>query len=762
MSELTAGWLLEKREVLEQLAAAIAADELDELCDGDFEILPVRLALEGSVAAFIHADHIRTTGDDPLGFIRISGEAAIGADRDLVHEAMTRAVIVVYQRLQQQTRVLEAHLQHERANDWHTVLVPPRAYLGWVERNVDLGKSAFRALLLCGPGRNEAVGELATESSREMRGLALMTRSLMRGSERSSLHDGKLGALREAIRANVPPVPATRQLRVTEVARALDITQDDIYRAETWDYAQWCDEHTSTLSDDQLAILHGDALRRHPLRIFGPAGSGKTLLMQLMALRHLEREPDVHVLYLTHNTAMEERVSRRFITLGGFDSISKGRLMVNTLGRFAADRLALEPHHALENEPDLAKASAFTILSEAISRALERNSKIVTAGPMLSSLTDTEAGRRYFDEYVRVEISSVIKGGGTILERADYTLAEQPTGRLQAALTRRERDVVYDAFEFYETDLKGLGAMDADDIAISMLGRLTTPQWRIQREEFGFDYVFVDEAQLFNDNERRIFGLLTNQRYSHSPVAIALDDAQRLYDPPSSGLALFGLPDVQRVSLHIGHRLSADIARLALFVLAHSTTLYEEHFPDYAGVVLEDGERLGERPPQLITTPPERFARRVNRIVRQMRKDELKHIAIIAHTIPLMERLSMELPPLMGDLHFWVLNERGAEREITHPFTLLSRPELIGGQEFDGVICCGLEAGMVPPRLRRPNAAFEATLEQQALHEMYLCFTRARHQLVVVNSSGTKPTRILELAAQKKYILTADGTAVPQ
>ena len=71
----------------------------------------------------------------------------------------------------------------------------------------------------------------------------------------------------------------------------------------------------------------------------------------------------------------------------------------------------------------------------------------------------------------------------------------------------------------------------------------------------------------------------------------------------------------------------------------------------------------------------------------------------------------------------------------------------MGGQEFDAVVAVGLEQGLVPPRIQN-NDAFAATLEQQALREMYLSFTRARYQLKVVVKRGARPTRVLQEAVK--------------
>ena len=65
------------------------------------------------------------------------------------------------------------------------------------------------------------------------------------------------------------------------------IPERDTYRTANWTYRDWLAED-STLTQVQRRILTSAALDHHPIRILGPGGSGKTLLMELLALRRLE------------------------------------------------------------------------------------------------------------------------------------------------------------------------------------------------------------------------------------------------------------------------------------------------------------------------------------------------------------------------------------------------------------------------------------------------------------------------------------------
>jgi superfamily I DNA/RNA helicase len=751
LSQRTARWLLGKREIVDALSKTIAEGHLAGL-EGEVKQFPIRIVGEGEVVVFSHAEYLTATSDEALGFIRVGGPNSIAEDRDLAPAALALAVAVIDRRLLGQLfEEKDAYFQLDDIR--HAVVLSDatlyrtKLVLGWAEWAALPGVPGPRAMLLCGPGHDDVASDVAAAELRRVHELIRTARALARNRSQTSPAEHAFNQVLAAVRRSVPSSPQPRPFEVTELARRPDLTAEQIAHTERWSYDEWSDAKTSTLSVEQMHILTDDAITRHPLRLFGPAGSGKTLLMQLMAIRRL-RIPRTRVLYITHNASMEARVQERFEILGCVDDITAGRLVIKTLSALAVPMLRLKPSHLIEVDPENAKEVAFQTLHEAVDEAIERNRKIVINSPSLRPLAATATSKRHLVEYVRAEIGFAIKGRGVTLERQDYTNAEGALATLHAVLTTAERNIVYDAFEHYQRRLEAYGVMDADDVALTLLNHLSAPKWKVDRPSEGFDYVFVDEAQLFNDNERRVFSLLTNLSSAHTPVAIALDDAQRLYDPPSGGTALYGLTETQRETLHIGHRLSEPIAQLAFFVIAESTTLYESGFPDYPGIVLREDEVVGKiRLPQLITSS--HFAQRVIRLVKQMFREKMREIAIIAHSAPAFSLLSEKLPESEVDVS--ILTERGAGSISTGPSVILSQPELIGGQEFDCVISCGLEDGLVPPRVSN-NVALAATLEQQALRELYLVFTRARHQLFIVNFRGRSPSPILTRAAQKRYL----------
>lgn len=102
-----------------------------------------------------------------------------------------------------------------------------------------------------------------------------------------------------------------------------------------------------------------------------------------------------------------------------------------------------------------------------------------------------------FAKLVLAEISIAIKGHGYEQDRRRYVESERNLSRFHGILSRSEREFVFALFEWYHREVfEQYGALDPNDIALSLFGSIKTPVWRLRRKNEGFDYIFVDEAQL--------------------------------------------------------------------------------------------------------------------------------------------------------------------------------------------------------------------------------------------------------------------------
>jgi DNA helicase IV len=183
--------------------------------------------------------------------------------------------------------------------------------------------------------------------------------------------------------------------------------------------------------------------------------------------------------------------------------------------------------------------------------------------------------------------------------------------------------------------------------------------------------------------------------------------------------------------------------------------LFGPEFPDFTAVsqsILSDSHPHSGLP-CLIESVDDDLSTTVLKVVLELRKKNLRQIGVVVHSDryfqKILDRLTSDRQPVCH------ITQRGQKLDATMPLIAVSLPRLIGGQEFDAVVAVGIENGLVPPRVHVDGLA--ASLEQQALRELYLSFTRARLRVVIVNSKGSSPSTLLSSAIQDGLLVKQDS-----
>jgi hypothetical protein len=637
------------------------------------------------------------------------------------------------------------------------------------DRDISSGSAVARAVICLGPERGsdsflaaarhdfDLLPQFVQMSNAVIASAPL--RPVAAATHFSTLHDRFVPATasqRQASAAPAVPVP------VLDCEQKVDVA----FTTADWTYDQWI-APTSPLTTTQRRILESDIADRQPLRIAGAAGSGKTLLMMLLAIRKLrsaeQQESPLRVLYIVHNAAMQEKVWVRFITLDAgvfLESVGERTLDVKTLFEYSRDILQVESGAVYNPDAQESKRFQVEVVSDCLRDVMARNPNTLVASTLLREVSKSSELFAIFADLVADEISLAIKGHGLVDDRKTYVGSERRLSRLHGILNSEERQLMFDVYEEYRHRVfETLEMFDTDDLAVSLASKLTTPLWAMQRRKLGYDYVFIDETQLFNENERRLFPLLTRGTTAHVPVVLALDEAQQTRAVPSAGFGLLGLEGLSYEALESVHRSTQAILQLAFFVIQRTTDLFGSDFPDFTGTtepVVPDTHRLAGPPELRRAALDSNVGDEIIRQVNAFRRDNIRQIGIVCHAERYWEEVLAAVSST--DLPFIVLNERGERLDSSKPLVALGRPDTIGGQEFDAVLAVGLEQGVVPPRVN--NHALAAALEQQALREMYLSFTRSRYRLVVVSSHSSAPTSILSEAAKKGLLKLT--TSVPK
>lgn len=760
VTQTTCEWLLARSGILDALHDEIVSRPLISLgllAGREIAIESVRVAgtTDRAAIAIWNNDYVTGTGDEAWGFVRVAGPMSLEKFPSISREVLERAIYVVNQRLQG-LLIDGAYIHRSWPNGAHTCLAgrgseARQVSIGYFEDRIVAGALLPNAIAIVGPEYNFAqLSDEAFEAGARLKALYAAAGSLVApGRSANPVVDDALPGLRQAVEGyskvkidnlydDVQATPSGERIASKRVSRAIGLTFDEWLAPD------------SPLSPSQRRVLESDALDRHPIRIIGPAGSGKTVLMQLLALKFLRDKArggsPARVLYLAHNAPMVKTVEERFDVLDPSQSIRQlGVLSVQTLSRYAAEHIGLEVKDLIDQEAQEAKAFQLEEVTNSLRDVLQ--GRKLPDDSVFRNALESDDLAVVLARLVASEISIAIKGHGLEGDRRRYVESERKFSRLHGALNLVDREVLFDVFERYRARVfSGYGVLDSDDVALSLLGQLRTPVWELRRKDGGFDYVFVDETQMFNDNERRLFPLLSRGNVSHVPIALALDEAQDPHGMVASGMAALGIKDVANESLGSIHRSTPPIVDLAFFLIQQTTDLFGVDFPDFTKTVTAaHSSDLPSPKPKIETAGSDRLGKSVLRRIRELRSKNIWRIAVVCFTDHYFDSVKRELSAEGRDLPRFELLRRGDRLPSDAPMVVLTRPEFVGGQEFDAVIAVGLEQGVMPPRVVG-NAVLASAIEQQLLRELYVTVSRARTRVTFVMSKGAMPSPVLAKA----------------
>ncbi|WP_054926117.1 UvrD-helicase domain-containing protein [Pseudomonas sp. NBRC 111142] len=727
---------------------------------------PFRLAatIDGTLVCLWHSDYLSGTGDESLALIKLEGQMSLFAEPAISKESFERSIYLANQRLQG-LLVEGAFMHRKHESNIHTLLAgrgtEARQYsLGYYDIIKGAEDSSTRTLISAGPSDSfRAVVQHIKSEIPNLLSLEQQANAIINDSKLEKPHPSDiLDRLANSIKSYFEEITRQDDFFESQVNTSETcITNDEVYKTLNYTFRDWI-KVDSPLTEAQRKLLIPDALDKSPIRVLGPGGSGKTLLMQLLAINKVinrkAKGDECKILYIVHSEAMRAKVIQKFEILSSeHPELYADHITVTTLSEYCRTKLGLDLESILDPDATDAKLYQLEQILKALSHEKTAYKRQISESSLLTTVYTNENLTDIFAKLVLAEISIAIKGHGYEQDRRRYVESERNLSRFHGILSRDERDFVFTLFEWYHREVfEQYGALDPDDIALSLFGSIKTPVWRLRRRKEGFDYIFVDEAQLFNENEKRLFSLLSNDAKPHIPIALALDEAQSFYGQSNAGLATLGIKDISNQSLDSIRRSTVEIAKLAFFVIQRSTNLFSSDFPDFTSIdsfhTPSKHRQFGKPSLEKESLDSPSFGRFILRRVREMRADNIRQIAIISHTETYWNQIEGELSK--SDLPFQVLRERGEKIKSDQPVVILSRPAQVGGQEFDAVIIVGLEKGALTVK---ENPALESAIEQQMIRETYLSITRARYKVIFAISKTSSENEILSDAIAANLII---------
>ncbi|MGW5958973.1 UvrD-helicase domain-containing protein, partial [Methylorubrum thiocyanatum] len=533
------------------------------------------------------------------------------------------------------------------------------------------------------------------------------------------------------------------------------------------DIHQGYDTWLRLLTDDQRSFV----LTRlsHPIRIDGPAGTGKTASLSLAAIHAMrdakEANRELQSVFFTHSEASRRSIYTVLEAMGGSeyiaDQASIRRIRVETLQGFCAQLLRQDISETEFVDPDAydAKQLQMMYVDEALRQVRpEYTSYEKFMSPEMREYMESENDESKIT-LIQHEIAVIIKGRSK--ENLDIYKKTQPIPSGLPAKTEADKAFIWRIYEKYRDQLVTGGQFDTDDVVLSALSQLSTPIWRRRRIKDGFDMIYVDETHLFNMNELSIFHHLTKSEDAF-PIAFAVDRSQAIgdrgwaddIDVTSLMPSEESISSSRTVKVNGIFRCSPDIVNLAFSITSSGASLFT-NFQDpmsiaHSNMTYEE-EKKSNKPFYRAFSTDSEMVEAAFTLADKMR-DEMStsrgDVAIVVFEEDLFRQI--EVFAADGNRPVEILKQRGDSELLRRAKTsgrfVVSLPDYVGGLEFDGVILVGVDAGRVPPTADGRHSQSKAYVTFASHNKLYVSVTRARYQVAILGLQARGPSEILNNA----------------
>lgn len=521
-------------------------------------------------------------------------------------------------------------------------------------------------------------------------------------------------------------------------------------------YTEWLPH----LSDDQRRFLE----RTPPVKLRGPAGTGKTLCLLLKAIREVtqaraEGKP-IRALFLTHSWAMETQIDQLLRSMDEGDAtrdidvfplFSAGSMLFNTTLPPGLEPLGEDSHEGKQEQ--LARVKSLLTRAVLTDWPAYRGRVRPEFAEAVESAPESDEFRILAWEVLN-EFACVLGPEG-IVPGAHDAIQEyrelQRASWMMSLETEAEKDFVLTVYGYYVDSLRQDNLISSDQIINDFVKDLEKSSWQYQRLADGYDLIFVDELHLFNEQERRALHHLTKDSRTYPKMFMALDprqSAEIVYtgvagrsvtrEDSARGGAIMG--DVEQHSLTRVHRFGREV----LALLRHINKSWPQlDLGDDWELDLEqvDADGSASTVPVLYRYPDaHEEARNVLRAARVWtNRSDGGRVAVV-----LVDRDSLDLyqeaslDPEVGRVNVLGSRDDLASLQYEKRTIVLAPAEYVAGLQFDTVIVTGL------PRVRR-HPRWHQT--RHLLSQLYLAISRASdHVEIHVNKVNGSLPDVLESA----------------
>lgn len=505
-------------------------------------------------------------------------------------------------------------------------------------------------------------------------------------------------------------------------------------------YEEWL----PLLSESQKALLENDI--NASIRIVGPAGSGKTLSLCMRALQ-VSRDPHVRgqgkrILLATHSWAMSERIDGVLSTLnGGISPTGITIFPLLSLLELHAGHIGQQKTSVIGDDSTDGRVKSLEIIGS-ILLTLDADKHPNVSDWIHSALNSSHDSRQRLDLTINLyeEITGVLTASGVApddQESIQKYLSSPREDWMPPFESVADRGYVIAVYKSFMQNLIDRASITTDQFILDSIRVLETFTWRMRKETEGYDYIFIDELQLFDPQERTALELLGRSRRG-VPFITAEDPAQGVFSALNSRKTTI---DNVPIYLDVVHRFNTQIFDFISFI-------YQQFPLNALPLRIHDTRGAGRGRPTIFTFPTDSEAiTKAAEVVQSIQASAAADERVCIVTLGDVDRdISEQL--VARKLKVTRLESfDDVERLAYSKRSVVVAPwQFIGGTQFTHVVV--LSSG-----LSQPNSQFGRLREMVSV---YLSCSRATESLSII-CSGYIPS-VISKASEEGLIAFPTST----
>lgn len=513
-------------------------------------------------------------------------------------------------------------------------------------------------------------------------------------------------------------------------------------------------KYSSYLTETQKKVVYSDSLG--PIRIIGPAGSGKTLSLILKALflakKYQQENKSLRLAFVCHSEAMKAYI-KNILSFDGNSFLSEENSVSITVVtllewccKFAIKDFSLTD--CLEVDSTDTKIMQEMLLDAALKKFLEYD--FSTFEPYISNklvLFFNNPNKPKIVELLKNEISIYIKGPN--VDNIDAYFNSAKNSKLIPIHKKEDYAAIYRIYEIYQQSLIDLGKYDIDDVSSVALGFLSRAIWKRNRKFNGFDAILVDELHLYDFSEISILKYMLKEENSNHIIS-ATDISQSSSDLEIISANINSLDTSEQTNneLNVVFRSSQSIINLTKFLFTNNISLFTNGNPLQNAQVLQNDE--GETPVYIHDLKDDGLYNVLTNM--DFIKNHKRSNSLVICTdfqqkellISILEKQHIPFIDIKNRNDFETV--RKAQKDS---MLVIGYIDFIGGLEFENVCILGFDIDKIPPVDNTMSVEF---FKHIWYRKIYVAFTRAKKKLFIFSNELKGKHPFIEAALSKQLL----------